>query len=321
MNNGKNFEKLVRLIQETLKDIPSTEIFSNYKIENKSGRKGEIDVFIKASINEMKINIAIECKDYRNPVSVEKIDAFNSKCQRIEGISKKVFVTSNGYQADALNAAKFYDIELYNLSEISKESISQWFPITQLKPNLRLQLPFKIHVIGDKEDIERFQKNERIVIHFFEERESIFLDNLLWVSISEKQSEIKNCMLYDFIKKRNIEKSKIMTRIPFSIEFEGIYVLNEVGKKLEVSKIESEVIGWFDELPANIIEARNYYQKDSIPKAQVVTLDVGKEEVANVIFSNKNDLSIFHTKKDGQIYKMKTFLTYDPKTDKFTIED
>ena len=81
------------------------------------------------------------------------------------------------------------------------------------------------------------------------------------------------------------------------------------------------MIGWFDELPANIIEARNYYQKDSIPKAQVVTLDVGKEEVANVIFSNKNDLSIFHTKKDGQIYKMKTFLTYDPKTDKFTIED
>ncbi len=321
MNNWKHFEKLVRLIQETLKNIPSTEIFSNYKIENKSGRKGEIDVFIESSINNMEIKIAIECKDYRKPVSVEKIDAFNSKCQRIKGISKKVFVSSNGYQADAYNAANFHDIELYNLSEISRDKISEWFPITQLKPNLRLQLPFKIHVFGDESDIERVQREKKIVIHFFKEKESILLEHLLWENVIENQNEIKNYMLFDFIKKMGKEKSRIETRIPFSIDFEGIYILGKDGKELEVSRIESEVIGWFDELPADITEARKYVKKDSNIEASIVSLDVGKEEKADIIFTNKNDISIFHTKQDGKIYPMKTFCIYDPKTDKFAYEN
>lgn len=321
MNNGKNFEKLVRLIQETLKDTPSTEIFSNYKIENKSGRKGEIDIFIQSSINNMEIKIAIECKDYRKPVSVEKIDAFNSKCQRIKGISKKVIVSSNGYQEDAYNSANFHDIELYKLSEISKDKISEWFPITQLKPNLRLQLPFKIHVFGDESDIERFQRDKKIVIHYFKEKESVLLENLLWENVIENQNEIKNYMLFDFIKKKGKEKSKIETRIPFSIDFEGIYISGEDGKKLEVSKIESEVVGWFDELPANITEARKYVKKDANIEASIVSLDVGTEEKADIIFTNKNDISIFHTKQDGKIYPMKSFCIYDTKTDKFTFEN
>jgi len=89
MNNGKQIEKLVRLIQEALKDFPGTQIFSNYKITNNSGRKREIDVLLKTNINGYEIIIAIECKDYKTPIPVEKIEAFNSKCQRIKGISKK----------------------------------------------------------------------------------------------------------------------------------------------------------------------------------------------------------------------------------------
>ena len=86
MNDGKKLEQLVRFVQETLKNVPDTEIFSNYKIENISGRKREIDVFIKSQINGMDIKIAIKCKDYKNAIPVEKIEAFNSKCQRINGI-------------------------------------------------------------------------------------------------------------------------------------------------------------------------------------------------------------------------------------------
>lgn len=79
MNDGRKVEKLVRLIQEAIKDFPNVEIFSNYEIKNKSGRKREIDVLLKTTVNSFEIIIAIECKDYKNAVPVEKIEAFNSK--------------------------------------------------------------------------------------------------------------------------------------------------------------------------------------------------------------------------------------------------
>jgi len=321
MNNGKNFEKLVRLIQETLKDIPSTEIFSNYKIENKSGRKGEIDVFIQSSINYMEIKIAIECKDYRKPVSVEKIDAFNSKCQRIKGISKKVFVSSNGYQADAHNAANFHDIELYNLSEISKDKISQWFPIKQLRADIRLIPQYKIFINGDEDDIKAFPNDDKIVIHFYEDTESVLIENILWDGIIENQSFLKNYLYLDFLKKKSLKESTKETRIPFSFEYDGIYIVGSKGKKLKVAKIEAEIIGWVDELPANIIEARNYKKDNSNTEANIVSVQVGKDERADIVFTNKNELSVFHTKEDGKIYTLRRVFTYDPKTDEFAFED
>lgn len=319
MNNGKNFEKLVRLIQETLKDIPSTEIFSNYKIENKSGSKREIDVLIKSFINNFEIIIAIECKDYKTPISVEKIEAFNSKCQRINGISKKIFVSSNGYQSDAIKAANDFEIELYNFGEISKDKISNWFPITQLKANIKIQRPLKIQVIGNENDIKHFLPGDDLLIHYFEERKPIRLENLLWEIISGKRNEIWNQMLFDFIKNED-KKEIVETNIPFSIDFEGIYVEGKNGQELEISKVKSEIIGWFDKIPANIIEARNYAKRGSNSELNTLSLAIREKERADIVISDKNEVTIFHTKEDGNVYRMENFLTYDPKTDEFTYE-
>lgn len=39
---------------------------------------------------------------------------------------RKFFVATNGYQADAIEAARDFDIELYNLIDISKKQITEW---------------------------------------------------------------------------------------------------------------------------------------------------------------------------------------------------
>jgi hypothetical protein len=96
MKAGKNLELLVRLIHETLKDVQNTQVYSNFKIENTSGRDREIDILIISSINGFEIKIAIECKEYKRAVPVKEIEAFYGKCKRINGISKLVFVASNG---------------------------------------------------------------------------------------------------------------------------------------------------------------------------------------------------------------------------------
>ena len=139
-NNGKSLEKTIRLIQETLKDSVNTEIFNNYKIENESGQKREIDILIVSSINDFKIKIAIECKDYSKKVPVKEIEAFQSKCDRIKEINKKVFVSTNGYQTDAINTANYYGIELHTANKFSQEDIKSWFPIQQM--SLQIQQKF-----------------------------------------------------------------------------------------------------------------------------------------------------------------------------------
>jgi len=319
MNDGKKLEKLVRLVQETLKNLPNTEIYSNYKLENISGRNREIDVFIKSQINGMGIKIAIECKDYKNAIPVEKIEAFNSKCQRIKGISKKVFVSSNGYQADAIEAAKYFDIELFKLNEISKKQIAEWLPIKQLKANIKLQLPFKIQLQGTEDEIKNIP-NEELTVHYYENRPSILITGFVWNAVVvPKQRIIQNYMLLDFMKGNCKKENDRYTRIPFVLDLKGVYILGKNDKKLNLNKIESEVVGWYDETPAHIIEAKTYEKVDTNPDATIVSLDVGKEETAEIVMTQKDDFSIFHTKKDGQTFKLVTLASYDPKTDELKI--
>ncbi len=316
MNDGKKIEKLVRLIHETLKNIPNTKIHSNFKIDNLSGRKREIDILIESKINNMDIKIVIECKDLKIPVPVEKIEAFNSKCERIKGVSKKVFVSSSGYQADSYEAAKDFDIELYSLNDISKEQISKWFPIKQIMANIKLKPPFKIITDGTKEELKHLS-NEEPTIYYYENKPPVFLTAFIWNTVVvPKQHEIYNCMLYDFMKGKCRNKKGKLTLIPFSLKVRGIYILGKGNKKLNVLQIDSKITAWYDELPAHIIEAKKYEKIDSNPYANIISIDLGEEEISNIVFTNNDNISFFHTGKDGQTYKLKTLVSFDPKTNK-----
>lgn len=120
INDGKAFEKLVSMIQEAYRDSPRTKIYTNHKIKDRFGKRREFDVFIVIKSNDYNFNIAIECKDYKNPVSVEKIEAFNSKCLTVSGINKKIIISSAGFQSGAVENAQLFDIELQTLSTIKK---------------------------------------------------------------------------------------------------------------------------------------------------------------------------------------------------------
>lgn len=322
MSDGKRIEKIVRLIQESIKNVPNTEIFSNYKIPNTSGRKREIDVFIKSQINGLDINIAIECKDYKIAIPVDKIEAFNSKCQRIKGISKKVFVSSNGYQADSIEAAKDFDIELFKLNEISKENIHQWFPIKELKANIKLQTPYKIQVQGGDVDIEAVSEGEEPILHFYENRSPILLTAFLWnLLVVPHQNLIQNCMALEFMKGNCRKEEGKHTHLPFKLNLTGAYILGKDNKKLNVNKIESDIVCWYDIKQATIIEAMNYLKFENNPDATIVSVNLGKSDRADIVFSKNNDISFFNTKFDGKTSKMKVLATYNPNTDELKIED
>ncbi len=131
MRSDKIFETVNHIIQTSYKDNPNTKIHQNYKIPNRGGRKREIDIFIETKINDIEIQIAIECKDYSSKVSVEKIEAFKAKCERIPSINKKIFIAKEGFQEDAKIAAEEFGIDLYLLKEIDKEQVLGWL-ITEI---------------------------------------------------------------------------------------------------------------------------------------------------------------------------------------------
>ncbi|MFZ4402107.1 MAG: restriction endonuclease [Bacteroidales bacterium] len=319
MNNGKKLEKFVRIIQEAFKDIPNTEIFTNYKIKNTSGRKREIDVLIKSMVNNFEIIIVIECKDYKTAVPVEKIEAFNSKCKRIKDISKKIFVSSNGYQADAIEAAKDFGIDLYFLDKIKIQDVIQWIPIKQLKAKYLLKTPHSIMFNAKQSEIEKIPSDEELIIHYYDDKEPISLNGLLWnTAVFENQKQLKTILLYDFMENGN--NLNYQTIIPYKMDFSGIYINGQNESKIDILSVESAIIGWLEETPANIIEARSYKKTKSETIANIVSIDIDKNEVADIVFTNKNNINIFHTDSNGQVRQMVTLFEYNPKTEKLILK-
>lgn len=133
MKSFKVFETVVQIVQEVLNENPAVVIHRGYKITNRAGRKREIDVFIESSDPDFP-TVAIECKDWKKKVPAEVIEAFHSKCLRIDGINKKIVVSRNGFQKDAFNAAEEFGIELHLLEQITLNQVNTWYRRDLIQP-------------------------------------------------------------------------------------------------------------------------------------------------------------------------------------------
>lgn len=134
MKQHQIFETVNNILQSSLRDNPNTIIYQNHKLTNTSGNKREFDILIISRLNNTEIQIAIECKDYKDNIPVEKIEAFKTKCDRIPSINKKIFIAKKGFQKDAIQAANQFGIELYLLKDFDSTKVSDWF--TNIKAKL-----------------------------------------------------------------------------------------------------------------------------------------------------------------------------------------
>lgn len=119
---GNFLEAIVAILEKSLSS-KDTIITKNKKIIDLDGVEREIDIYIEAIFNKKKFNTVIECKNYAdsNPISMEKIEAFNTKCLRLPNVHKKIFLSTSEYQSGAFIKAKTCNIELY---QITKEELN-----------------------------------------------------------------------------------------------------------------------------------------------------------------------------------------------------
>ncbi len=123
---GSDFETFVRLLEESFKDSPDTTVRQNVRLINVDGKRREFDVVVDSTLNGHTIRIAIECKDYKGKVAVEKVEAFKTKCDSVPSINVRVFVSKNGFQSGVYDVANRYGISLHMLSEMDSQTVDTW---------------------------------------------------------------------------------------------------------------------------------------------------------------------------------------------------
>jgi len=132
-NKGKILETIVTMLEQSLSDDPNVSIKTNHKLPDSDGIKREIDIFIETIRSKRIFRIAIECKNYKSPISLEKIDSYIIKCKKLK-IDRAIFVTTSNYQKGAIKRAENENIDLLILKneKLSKENIQSNFNIKKL---------------------------------------------------------------------------------------------------------------------------------------------------------------------------------------------
>lgn len=318
-NNGKLLERIVRLVQETLKNSSETEILSNHKLVNSSGEKREFDIVVQSRINDLNIIIAIECKDYKRPVPAEKIEAFESKCNRIKTINKKVFVSNSGYQSGAITAAIDFGIELQTANKINQNVVKSWFPVKKLTFEISNKLSLTtLYLDSGDYDLELVYKGLEGVIT---------KTNHSLISIYSLISNAVNLQINDFQSRGIIEwmrldssKQSDFFLIEFRLGFTDHYIISKGLGKFTLFGLETGVYVRFLQDDAIILDSRVLKGSENDLIAKTLTVDVGNELQSNIVIRNDNQEEVFVSDNKGNFKKLDLLFTYDTKTDKFKKE-
>jgi len=317
-NTGKKLEKVVRLIHETLKDKPNTVIHSNYRVENISGQKREFDLFIESTINGTTIKIAVECKEYKSPVPVEKIEAFKSKCDRVPEINKKLFVSQSGYQKDALNAAKDFGIELYSVENITQNQILNWFRLTQL--GLRFTVKeYKLVLATSEQELASLKSETFTQLYIGPNEEKMNIISLINEAVFDSKENLWNIALNDFLRNGGYKSVGKITTIQFAVGLPYANIISTTGEKYSVVGIECSLDAWLVETPPQV-KLRQIYGTENQTKAGRISLDLGTNDQADIIIT-EDKFKIFHTDGQGNTNEFKLITKYDPKTDTFSKDE
>ena len=309
MKKGQLLEKTLRIIQESLKDKSDTQIFSNYRLRNESGKKREFDIVIKSTLNNFKFLTVIECKDFSQPVSVEKIEAFQSKCLRIPEINKKVFVSRKGFQSDAINAAKTFGIEIYKIKEINPGLVKEWITVSMVTP---AKASLKINRLEIKVDSAL-------------ENSNFSMESIVYKNLNNAQSSLKELVRYlinetGIFHKRMILKAeglKLNTTEKYTFEFkpkEDLFISNSNNKKYRIIALIIWVTIIIEELQSKVTVEKIISEKKEM--STVITHDSNGPDIIKLVLNdnNPNEFTPFMINKEsGEIFDTGLTFIYEKK--------
>jgi hypothetical protein len=124
MTAARDFEALIAKIQRDIE--PNATVEQNKRIRGASGRLREIDVAITKPVGLSDVLIAIECKRYRRPVGIDKLEAFVTKLNDV-GANQGIMLSQSGFDEGARAVARVNGILLFTHHEAAR---ADWYKAT-----------------------------------------------------------------------------------------------------------------------------------------------------------------------------------------------
>ena len=107
----KAFEELIATIQR--QTAPTATVRHNHVITGRSGHRRQLDVTLSTRVGLNDVFIVIECKLYRRPVGIEKVEAFASKLGDVNA-SQGAMISPAGFTRGAQSVAQKFNIGLWS---------------------------------------------------------------------------------------------------------------------------------------------------------------------------------------------------------------
>ncbi len=114
MAEWEDFEKLIAQIHAEV--VPDAKVLHNHKLKDKRGRQRQFDVVIESQTGPYPLTIAIECRKYKCPVGIDKLDMFATKVRDC-GVNHGVMVSTSGFDEGARSQAIEHRITLLSYRE------------------------------------------------------------------------------------------------------------------------------------------------------------------------------------------------------------
>lgn len=214
------------IYEEILKEegFENIEVLHNQKVKGKSGLEHQIDVYWSFRLGGIEHKVAIECKNYSERVSKDKIQSFKTIVDDLS--AKGIFVARSGYQSGAKEFAKFLGIEL---KEVRQPLLGDWNGLVR-EININMNCLFiEVKNITPIFDMEWMKKN-------YFERKSFQIDRQDNEVVIKKESGEIIESFYD-LKNKLPRKKENTYGLTYEYKYEDGYIDDNDGNLLKLKKV------------------------------------------------------------------------------------
>ncbi|OBH41100.1 MULTISPECIES: restriction endonuclease [unclassified Mycobacterium] len=137
-----DFQTMVTLITTLLRKDPTVVVTPSAMLPEKiTGALREVDICVESDATGHKVVVGIECRAWKDPQSVEWVEAMRGKHQHLP-TDVLVLVSKSGFTKNALKLAEFYGIKAITPGEMTPEFVGKvvgalstgWIKVTSATP-------------------------------------------------------------------------------------------------------------------------------------------------------------------------------------------
>lgn len=227
MNPNTNYELFTREIYRQLGQatkVNAANVQHNVKLVGKSGQKHQIDVYWEYEKDGKTHHVAIECKNYRRRISLEKVCAFKGVLDDLDGVNG-IMVSKVGFQKGAKKYAQQYGI---SLKELRTPGYGETI-IGEIENHIHYEVRYTLFQVDEAWaekngfDIERYRKRLSLL---FTSRTELW-DSMPFIYIDRKDNILRDDKGREIASLKELEKQipdHPTEDFPFIFKFEDAYL-------------------------------------------------------------------------------------------------